>query len=366
MSTINKISTIEAIALILIVSINRLILYLPQNILISCGSSAILNVLYISIIAVILTLIISMLYKRFSGSDIFDISEFLGGKVLKNIVGIFVIIYIIFISSILIREFCEILHILYYANAPVVYLILAFIVVACIANLISEHSTVRTNLFICFLMILSLVLCFLLAVPNMTYQRIFPILGNGLQETFLNGLVNVFSFNGLMVLYLLPSMLQDSSSKNFKKIALISVAATAILLILSTVCLLLSFSFVTNIENISPLYLLISNNQFGEYFQHPESLFILVWVLSFMTYLNIAIMFILKILKKLTHVKNVRPFVIPLCIIIFIGAIIPQSLISVRHINTVTSQFVVGPVVFFFFPLLLFIANLKKRRNRNE
>lgn len=366
MSTINKISTIEAIALILVVSVNRLILYLPQNILISSGSSAILNVLYISIIAIFLTLVISILYKKFSGSDIFDISEFLGGKILKNIVGIFVVIYIIFISAILIREFCDILHILYYANTHVVYLILIFIIVACIASFISECSTIKTNLLICFLMILSLVFCFLLAIPNMTYQRIFPILGNGLQETFLNGLVNVFSFNGLMVLYFIPSMLQDSSSKNFNKIAIISVVITSILLVLSTVCLLLSFSFVTSIETISPLYLLISNNQFGEYFQHPESLFILVWVLSFMTYLNIAVMFILKILRKLVCVKNIRPFVIPLCIIIFISAILPESLISVRRINTIISKFIVGPIVFFFFPLLLFIANLKKRRNGNE
>ena len=77
MSTLNKISTIEAIALVIIPSINRFILFLPQNILVQNGSSSILNVLYISIIAIIFTYIICRLFKNFSGLDIIDISEFL-------------------------------------------------------------------------------------------------------------------------------------------------------------------------------------------------------------------------------------------------------------------------------------------------
>lgn len=366
MTTINKISTIEAIALVLVVSLNRLILYLPQNILLSNGSSSVLNVIYISIIVIFLTLFFLKLYKYFTSYDIFDVSEFLGGKMLKNIISIFVIIYIVFISASLIREFCEVVHILYYKNSPVVFIVVAFITVAGIANIISEHSTIRVNYFLCFLMIFSLLICFALAVPNMTYQRIFPIWGNGLKNTFLNSLSNVFSFNGIMVLYLIPSMLQNSSYKNFKNIALISIIITSVLLILSTLCLLFSFSFTTSIENISPLYLLISNNQFGEYFQHPESLFILAWILSFMAYLNITFMFILKILKKLTGVKNSKPFVFPICIIVFVLAILPKSLMEIRNLNILISKYIAGPCIFILFPLLLLLANLKKRRSKSE
>ena len=362
MSTLNKISTIEAIALVIIPSINRLILFLPQNILVQNGSSSILNVLYISIIAIIFTYIICILFKNFSGLDIIDISEFLGGKVLRTIIGIFICVYIMIMSAILVREFCEVLHILYYQNASVIYLLLSFFVVTIVANMVNGNSLIRTNFIFCFGMVASLILCFGLVIPNMTYQRFFPILGNGINTIFISGLMHLFSLNGLMVLYLIPPMLKNTENKNFKKIALISVIITTLLLISATVCLLLSFSFVTELKNISPVYLLISNNPFGKYFQHPESLFMFVWILSFMTYLNIAVMFELRILKKLSGVKNSKPFIFPLCMITFILALLPPTLIFTREINIISSKYIAGPFVFVIFPIILLLANLKKRR----
>ena len=54
MSTSQKIGTIEAIALIVIIIINQIILNLPNTIITSTGSSSWLNVIYITIIAIIL------------------------------------------------------------------------------------------------------------------------------------------------------------------------------------------------------------------------------------------------------------------------------------------------------------------------
>ena len=78
--TISKVTFIEAICLILIIAINRIILNLPQLILDTCASAAILNVIYISIIALVFVSIIIFLFKNFAGYDIIDVSEFLGRK----------------------------------------------------------------------------------------------------------------------------------------------------------------------------------------------------------------------------------------------------------------------------------------------
>ena len=51
--SVNKVSTVEAIALVLIVVINRLTISLPQAIIMSCGSAALLNVIYICIITLL-------------------------------------------------------------------------------------------------------------------------------------------------------------------------------------------------------------------------------------------------------------------------------------------------------------------------
>ena len=362
MSSVNKISFFEAIWLILIITINRAGLYLPQKILSSCGSSAILNVIYIGLIAVVLTIIIAKLFSKFSGADIIDVSQFLGGKYFKNIVGIVLISYLIFISAILIRDFSEIIHIVYYQEIPVMYLLAFFIIVAIIANFLGEHTIIKTNALITIFMVISLLITFMLIVPNIVVQRALPILGYGAYETFFSGLANVFSFNGLLSLYFIPPMLKDKSPKNLKKIAIVSIIVASIFLLLAVGSLLLSFSFSTILETISPIYLLISNNELGEYFQHPESLFVLAWILAFMTYTNISCMFTLRILKKITNVKNSKPFIIPICILIFLIAIIPDSITQVREVGKFGCKYFCGPMIFIFLPLILFFANLKYKR----
>lgn len=358
--SINKVSTIEAIALILIVTINRLALGLPQTILFSCGSSSIINIAVVSLIVVFFTFLLVKLFKRFANSDIIDVSEFLGGKFLKNLIGIVLICYLIFISATLIRDFSEVIHILYYVDTPIIYLLLFFIVVCIISNLLGEHSVIKANVILCGIMLISLLISFFSVFPNITVQRALPVLGYGAYQTFFAGLTNVFAFSGLITLYLVPPMLDEKN--NFKKVAMVSVIMTGGLILLAIASLLLSFPFSAEIEKISPLYLIISNNEFGKFFQHPESLFVFTWILSFMTYLNTICMFVLRLIKKLTNVKNEKPFVIPVAIVIFIIAIIPKNIMQTRDLGLFGYKYIAAPTVFIIFPIILLLANLKHKK----
>lgn len=358
--SVSKISLVEAVALILIITINRLSVNMPQAILTSCGSSAILNIIYISIIAIVFTIIIVKLFKRFSNSDIIDVSEFLGGKFLKNIIGIILFAYIIFICSTLLRDFVETIHIIYYADTPIMYLLAFFVVVCAIANLFGGKSIVKTNVILCAIMVISLIISFLSVAPNITIERALPILGYGAYNTFFAGISNLYAFNGLLVLYLVPPMLKDK--KDFKKASLIAVSIAAVLLILATASILLAFSFSTTIEKISPLYMLLSNNVFGRYLQHPESVFIFTWILGFMTYVNLSCMLLVGILKKLTNVKNSKPFVIPVCIIILIVAMLPNSIMQLREIGSFISKYFATPLTFIVLPIILVLANSKHKK----
>ncbi len=63
--TENKIGNIEAIALILTVMINHIILNLPKSIISSTSSGAILNVIFISLLALGIVYLIYQLLKNF-------------------------------------------------------------------------------------------------------------------------------------------------------------------------------------------------------------------------------------------------------------------------------------------------------------
>ena len=363
--SVYKIGLVEAITLILIVTVNRLAISIPQAILLSCGSSAILNILYVSLIAIFLTYIIVTLFKRFPNSDIIDVSDFLGGKFLKNLVGIILFLYIVTVLSFLLRDFIEILHVLYYTDTPIIYLLAFFIVVCIIANLLGSKSSIKTNVVLCIIMTVGLLVAFSSVIPNLTIQRIFPILGYGSYTTFFSGLTNILAFNGLSILYLVPPLLNNK--KDFKKASMIAVCISAILIILATSSMLLAFSFSTNIEKISPLYTLLSNNEFGKYFQHPESLFVFTWILSFMSYINISCMLLIQISKKLTNVKNGKPFIFPICIMIIILTLLSRNIIQAREFGNFLSKYFGTPLTFIVFPIIMILANLKyKKLKGNE
>lgn len=356
----NKISLCQAICLILIITINRLSINIPQSILIPMGSSSILNIIYVCLIAIIFTLIIVNLFKKFPGKDIVDVSEFLVGNGLKYIVGIFICINIVLVASILLRDFVEVVHIIYYSDTPIIFMLFFFIAVCIIANLFGGQSILKTNVIITILMVVGLLITFASVIPNLTVQRIFPILGYGTYKTFFTGISSIFAFNGLSVLYLVPSMVY--SGKNFKKASTIAVIIASILIVLATASSLLAFSFSIIIEKISPLYMLLSNNEFGRYLQHPESIFLFTWILSFMSYLNISCMFIVYILKKLTKVKNAKPFSIAIGVVFFIIALIPKSILQTRDTGTFLSKYVSIPITFIIFPIILVLANLKLKK----
>lgn len=60
-----KIGTIEAIALVLTIMINHIILNLPKTIIDNNSSGAIINVIFVSLIALIIVYLISQLMKNF-------------------------------------------------------------------------------------------------------------------------------------------------------------------------------------------------------------------------------------------------------------------------------------------------------------
>ena len=90
--SVGKIGKIEAVALILIVVINEIVLNIPNIIILPTDSGSSINIIFVSILAVIFTYIICKLLKPFLGQDILDVSDYVGGRTLKTIIGILFIL----------------------------------------------------------------------------------------------------------------------------------------------------------------------------------------------------------------------------------------------------------------------------------
>ena len=359
-----KISSLEAIMLILTLVISHSILSLPNEILTKYNSASLLNLLYLGIIATLISLLIVNLFKHFPGLDIVDISNVLGGTWLRNAIGITFIIYFILTSSVLLRDFCESIKIIYYPITNITFIVAFVVIAVCIANSLNFNATIKTNRIILPLALISIVFLFITNINNFRPQRIFPILGSGFFNTFILGLSNIASFGGIAYLYFLPPLLKNPT--DFKKIAVTSMITTTVYLIFTVATLLFIFSFFLNISEISPLYNATRYIEFGSFFQRLESVFLLIWILVFICYLSISLKMATYIFQKLTNLNDSKTLVPILGLLTFGIAIIPNNLaISQFFENNIYPSLMIGIVLFLSLGILI-LANFYKKHSNTQ
>ena len=359
-----KIGTVEAIMMILAIVVSHTLLYLPKNILSFMKSASILNIIYVSIFAILIAYLIYRLLRNFPGLDIIDISEFVGGKLFKNIIGIIFMLYFITSFSMFLRSFCESIKIIYYPMTNIFFILSFFIIAICIANRLDFNATLKTTLIILPIVLISVIFLFLTNLGQFTPQRMFPIFGEGIYNTFVLGLVNLYSFAGIEYIYFLPPFLKKP--ENMKKILLISIGISALYLLLSVATLLFIFAFFVSTNEITPLYNAARYIEFGNFFQRLESIFLLFWILVFACYLSIVIKFSMGIFKKLTNISTKKPLIDVFGLLILGISLIPKNYaISQKFESSIYPYLVLG-IVFFLGLSILIVANFKKKGIKNE
>lgn len=359
-----KIGKAEAICLIIIGILNHLILNLPKSIFSTTGNGSIVNIIYISILSFVFCFLIVKFFDLLGNQDIIDISEFLGGKVLKAIIGILYIAFYVIMCSTLLRNFSESIRLTFLPNLSIFYILFAILLAVAIANLYSNHTVIKANLIITPLMILSLIITFASVSPKFVTEKMYPILGNGITETFLTGLSNFFAFTGISILYFLPPFLKDN--KDFKKISYLSFAIISIILICGVACFLFGLPIVISMDELSPMYTLIKASQFGSFFERPEALFILIWILALISFLCVFSMLIIVILQKLLHAKQKKGFSLLIANIIFVVAILYTNLSQSLFMESTVYKYISLALVFIISPILLLLAYRKKKRHSKK
>ena len=320
-----KIGVSEAIAFLTILVVNFVILDGAKSAIVTSSSSAIINVAYVSIISLLFSYLLFKLLNNFPTFDILDIANFLGGKILKLIIGFLFLIYFIAIATGLLKNFAYSLQTIYYPFTNVFMIVLVFLIAAFFISNLKYNAVFRSNLIILPLIIASALFLFFGNIKNYSFNNIFPIMGNGINSTFVIGLSNIFTFQNLVYLLFLPPYLKDVGK--LKRITLISMLLSAFYFFTSVASLILLFYGYVSNESLMPLYSAVRYIEFGAFFQRLDSLFLMIWIISFISYLSITINICSNILKKTICINKSKT-----CYSIIISiAILFSSLILRNH-----------------------------------
>lgn len=360
--TTSKLGTFEAITLILSFVVAHTVLSLPENLVDAEKSSTLINIVFITILALIFVYFVCYILKKFPGMDILDISEYLGGKILKNIVGFIFIFYFVISACIFLRNFAECLEIVYYPSTDILFIILFFIISILVTSKLNFNASLRANIIIIPIVLLSIVFLFFANMQYCTPQRIFPLLGNGFYSTFVSGITNIYAFSGIVLIYYLPPLLK--SPEKLTKISIIGTIISAFYLLFVVSLILFMFPVFVDLDEVLPLYTIATYVEFGSFFQRLESIFLLIWLISFVCYLSIIANFSFSILKKITSIKDVKPIISPFAIIALGITLLPKNYSFSKLYESEIYPYIMIGIVFFISFILLLLALYKKRKEK--
>ena len=354
-----KLGNFEAVCLIVVLFVNHIVLNLPQMILDNSGTASVLNCIYILALVLIFALLVIKLLKNFLGLDIIDISEYLGGKPLKILIGILCISYLIIESAFLTRMSSKNLLLVYFENYPISFIVFLFLFVAVVANLIGKKSIIKVNTIVVPIALFSILFTLIFVVDLLKIEKSLPILANGASSIFLTGASNIFAFNGLFFLFFISPLL--NKKEDTSKVTFASVLICGIFLILAMGLLVFAFSDIYSISRISPIYFIIVNSRLTAFLERPEMIFIFIWALALMSFISIAVMFCLNIFKKLTNMKEAKSLAVTVCTIIFIVALLIDNIFTLETVANAFYKYGTLILVFGIFTLILIGANIKKK-----
>ena len=305
-------------------------------------------------------MLIYKLLSKFPGLDIIDISKLLGGKSFQIIVGLGAIVYIIFITSVLLRIFANCLKIVYYPMTGLLFIISIFIVSIPISCNLQGNSVFKANLAIVPIVVFSIIFLFIANSKHFHIENIFPIFGNGINETFGIGISNLFAFSGTAILYFLPPMLKNK--KQLRIISIVSVLVSSIYFLLTMATILFMFSPSAFISELMPLYSAVRYVEFGTFFERQDSVFLLIWILSFFCYLGIMFNLCTSIYKKITNIKSKKLICFPLALLTLGCSLLPKNESITNYLEGTIYRYVflIFPVAIYL--IMLSIAVLKKNK----
>lgn len=241
-----------------------------------------------------------------------------------------------------------------------IFIISIFVISIPIACTLKENSVFKANLAIVPIVMFSVVFLFIANSKYFHLENVYPIFGNGINETFGTGITNLFAFGGIATLYFLPPMLKNQNQ--LKKVSLVSVIISAVYFLLTIATILFMFSPTAFTNELMPLYSAVRYIEFGTFFERQDSLFLLIWILSFFCYLGIMFNIGTNVFKRVANLKSDKLISFPFALLALGCSLLPK--------NESVTNFLEGTVyryIFLIFPIgvyfiILLLAILKKKR----
>lgn len=303
---------------------------------------------------------IYILLKRYPGNNIVEIFDSSVGRIFGFLFSLAFGLSFFQGAGVILREFSEVLRAFTYPDTPTSLIIGGVTIAVFIAAYLGLESIARVSKLFAYVLLFGLIMILILGASNYNYKYLFPILGNGLDKTFIHGIKRSSAYTEVAVLAVFAGSLQGIG--NVKKAGYISLILSGIIYSATLVCMIMTFPYVTLQELTSPMYFMTRLIKYGTFFQRLDSIFLLIWTIS--SFITVSVLFYsaVSVYCKMFRLQDTRPVAVPMALLLFTSAMAPRDFSSIVY-GTVQQIRENGWIIFYGLPLIALItAVLRKKK----
>lgn len=350
-----KFGTFEAVCLMTIVIASKSFFSTIRLLLKTTGTAGWYSTLVSCLTSIVLFMFLYLLMKRFPGMELTEIFERVTGKIIGKFLSFLFVAYFIYYSGVNIREFVEMIKTYVYPYTPPSVIVSVFLLAVLVITYVGLEGVARLSA-MCFIpAIIGFIGILILAYPNYRLDYIFPLGGYGIDKTLYYGILRSSAYSEPVMLAFIINSIHGVG--NFKKIGLLSLVLSGVIISISIFCDLMAFSFTVGSENVSSLFQLSRIIYFSRFFQRVESIFIIIWVITAVITVAATFYIAVSIFCKAFRVNNHRPLLFPASFLTFMIALLPENLVQVAELYVL---YIRQYSIFFVYliPILVLIVSL--------
>lgn len=302
----------------------KILFTFPKRMIITSGNAAWIQMIYLSLIMIIIFSLILWSYKKVPAMDIIELSEKIGGKPLKIIIGLLVSLALFFNLASVLRGYPDMIKMVLLPDTPIEVVLIILAVVTAIAAYFGIEAIARIHSIYIPIFVGIIAIFFVFLLPHAESVNIFPILGKGPKNLFFTGLESIDFFDDILILnLLLPYAKNKKEAKNasIKAIFISSIIAIGLLLIYALI-----YPYPSSQKFIVPIYQLTRLVGIGDFFQRFESFFEFVWSISVFLYSALYLRLICNVWKRSFYLKYETPLLVTMIAITTIFSYTSQNL----------------------------------------
>lgn len=330
------------------------------NFVMRSGTGAHIEVIYISLIAFILTAIIIKLYSAFEGNDIYSIINFVCGKI--GVIAIGTLLFILSLANtiIMFRIFTSVISLLTLKGSALYYVMIFVALTIFVSARKGLNGISKISVLWGVIISVILVSILLVSIPEMDVNNIFPVFGKG-AKNILSGYEDLPVFYELVYfVFLLPYI-----GKNYKNVGYKSLLHFCLILLIFTLGYIFLVPYPVSEKFKFPILQITSSVNLDILFQRIEALYLIAVIFSAFTYLGTTFTISANIAKHTFCITDYKALIGALLLIVFTSALMFENTESAFIAQNMFGKvfFVVGYAVIVF---ILTLANIKKKITKGE